>query len=42
MAAAFWFQVACEPVWYLPGIAERFEVKEMDLRQALFRETNMM
>jgi len=35
-------KVACEPVWYLPGIAERFEVKEMDLRQALFRETNMM
>lgn len=35
-------QVAAEPVWYLPGIAERFGVSEMDLRQALFRETNMM
>jgi len=35
-------KVACEPVWYLPGIAERFEVSEMALRQALFRETNMM
>jgi len=35
-------KVAVEPVWYLPGIAERFDVKEQDLRQALFRETNMM
>lgn len=35
-------KVACEPVWYLPGIAERFEVTEQNLRQALFRETNMM
>jgi hypothetical protein len=35
-------KVAVEPVWYLPGIAERFEVTEMDLRQALFKETNMM
>ena len=31
-----------EPVWYLPGIATRFEVTEQLLRQALFRETNMM
>jgi GTP cyclohydrolase II len=31
-----------EPVWYLPGIATRFEVSEQVLRQALFRETNMM
>jgi len=31
-----------EPVWYLPGIATRFEVSEQLLRQALFRETNMM
>lgn len=35
-------KVAVEPVWHLPGIAERFEVTEMNLRQALFRETNMM
>lgn len=31
-----------EPVWYLPGIATRFQVTEQLLRQALFRETNMM
>lgn len=35
-------KVAVEPVWYIPGIAERFEVDEQELRQALFRETNMM
>jgi GTP cyclohydrolase II len=35
-------KVAAEPVWYLPGIAERFGVTETNLRQALFRETNMM
>mmetsp|Transcript_14304 Transcript_14304/g.17028 ORF Transcript_14304/g.17028 Transcript_14304/m.17028 type:complete len:468 (-) Transcript_14304:105-1508(-) len=35
-------KVAVEPVWYLPGIAERFEVDEMTLRQSLFKETNMM
>jgi GTP cyclohydrolase II len=35
-------KVAMEPVWYLPGIAQRFEVTEQNLREALFRETNMM
>ena len=35
-------KAAIEPVWYLPGIAERFGCTEMELRQALFRETNMM
>jgi len=35
-------KVAIEPVWFLPGIAERFGVTETDLRQALFKETNMM
>ena len=35
-------KAAIEPVWYLPGIAERFGCTEMALRQALFRETNMM
>lgn len=35
-------KAAVEPVWYLPGVAERFKCTEMALRQALFRETNMM
>jgi GTP cyclohydrolase II len=35
-------KAAIEPVWYLPGVAERFNCTEMELRQALFKETNMM
>lgn len=35
-------KAAVEPVWYLPGVAERFNCTEMELRQALFKETNMM
>lgn len=35
-------KAAIEPVWYLPGIAERFNCSESVLRQALFKETNMM
>lgn len=35
-------KAAIEPVWYLPGVAERFGCTEMVLRQALFKETNMM
>ena len=35
-------KAAVEPVWYLPGIAERFMCTEEALRQALFKETNMM
>jgi len=35
-------KAAIEPVWYLPGIAERFGCTEEVLRQALFKETNMM
>jgi GTP cyclohydrolase II len=35
-------KAAIEHVWYLPGIAERFGCSEQTLRQALFRETNMM
>ena len=35
-------KAAVEPVWYLPGVAERFNCSEMQLRQALFKETNMM
>lgn len=35
-------KAAIEPVWYLPGVAERFHCTELQLRQALFKETNMM
>jgi hypothetical protein len=35
-------KAAIEQVWYLPGVAERFGCSEQKLRQALFRETNMM
>ncbi|CAN0400817.1 unnamed protein product, partial [Hapterophycus canaliculatus] len=33
---------AVEPVWYLPEIAKRFGVDEGQLRETLFKETNMM
>jgi len=39
---SFVTKAAIEPVWYLPGIAERFGVSEDDLRQAIFKETNSM
>ncbi|KAI9372170.1 GTP cyclohydrolase N terminal-domain-containing protein [Aspergillus egyptiacus] len=32
-------KVAVEPVWYLPGVAERFDVEEKVLRRALFEHT---
>ncbi len=32
-------KVAIEPVWYLPGIAKRFNVTEADLRVSLFENT---
>ncbi|MGE3759930.1 MAG: GTP cyclohydrolase II, partial [Pseudobdellovibrionaceae bacterium] len=35
-------KVAIEPVWYLPGIAQRLEVEEGDLRRILFQETGGM
>jgi GTP cyclohydrolase II len=35
-------KAAIEPVWYLPGIAERFGVSEGDLRKALFQQTGGM
>lgn len=35
-------KAAIEPVWYLPGVAERFGVAESKLRECLFLETNMM
>ncbi len=35
-------KAAIEPVWYLPGIAERFDIKETDLRRHLFQQTGGM
>ncbi len=35
-------KVAFEPVWYLPGIAERLNIAEGDLRRILFQETGGM
>lgn len=35
-------KAAVEPVWYLPGIAKRFGVKEGELRRVLFQETGGM
>lgn len=32
-------KAAIDPVWYLPGIARRFDVKETSLRRALFEQT---
>lgn len=32
-------KAAIEPVWYLPGIAERFHVSESRLRRTLFEQT---
>jgi GTP cyclohydrolase II len=35
-------KAAIEPVWYLPGIAKRFGVTEVELRKALFEQTGGM
>ena len=35
-------KIAIDPVWYLPSIAERFELEEAELRKILFRETGGM
>ncbi|RKP22656.1 GTP cyclohydrolase N terminal-domain-containing protein [Syncephalis pseudoplumigaleata] len=35
-------KAAVEPVWYLPGVAERFGIEESTLRRALFEETGGM
>ncbi|MEL6384322.1 MAG: GTP cyclohydrolase II [Cyanobacteria bacterium J06626_18] len=35
-------KAAIEPVWYLPGIAQRFGVPEADLRRTLFEQTGGM
>lgn len=32
-------KAAIEPVWYLPGIAERFQISESVLRRTLFEQT---
>lgn len=35
-------KIAIDPVWYLPGIAERFAVSESALRRILFEQTGGM
>ncbi|KXN84034.1 Uracil-regulated protein 1 [Leucoagaricus sp. SymC.cos] len=35
-------KAAAEPVWYLPGVAERFGISESLLRRALFEDTGGM
>lgn len=35
-------KAAIDPVWYLPGVAQRFGVLETDLRRTLFEETGGM
>ncbi|KAK0238188.1 GTP cyclohydrolase N terminal-domain-containing protein, partial [Armillaria nabsnona] len=35
-------KAAVEPVWFLPGVAERFQISESLLRRALFEETGGM
>ena len=35
-------KVALDPVWFLPGVAERFGVKETALRRTLFEQTGGM
>ena len=35
-------KAAIDPVWYLPGIAERFAVDESELRRSLFEHTGGM
>ena len=41
-ASAAVTKIAVEPVWWLPGVARRFNVSEADLRRALFEETGGM
>ncbi len=35
-------KVAIEPVWFLEGIAKRFEIEEHELRRALYEQTGNM
>jgi GTP cyclohydrolase II len=41
-ASAAVTKIAVEPVWWLPGVARRFQVGEDQLRRALFEETGGM
>ncbi len=41
-ASAVVTKVAVEPVWWLPGVAERFGTTETELRRTLFEETGGM
>ncbi len=41
-ASATVTKIALEPVWWLPGVAKRFQVGEGELRRALFEETGGM
>jgi GTP cyclohydrolase II len=40
--AALVTKAAVEPVWFLPGVAQRFGCSETDLRRVLFEETGGM
>ncbi|MDL9938818.1 GTP cyclohydrolase II [Gordonia sp. ABSL1-1] len=40
--AALVTKAAVEPVWYLPGVADRFGCSEAELRRVLFEETGGM
>jgi GTP cyclohydrolase II len=40
--AALVTKAAIEPVWFLPGVAQRFNCSETDLRRVLFEETGGM
>jgi len=35
-------KISFEPVWYLPGVARRFEIEESKLRRILFEQTGGM
>lgn len=35
-------KAAIDPVWYLPGVAKRFNTSEANLRHQIFQETNGM
>ena len=32
-------KIALDPVWWLPGVADRFKISEDELRRALYQET---
>ncbi|OXT09964.1 hypothetical protein B9K06_26875, partial [Bacillus sp. OG2] len=35
-------KIAVDPVWHLPGVAQRLNISEAELRKALFQDTNGM